>query len=212
MPWFQEILCYGLQNLQKLGIDYYKEVEKIEIQAPNLSYLLLTDWGGSGACINVASCKKLTTVSYAGFSLPEAKGIAQFLSNFPFIETLFLKLFSDYNHLKLSSPSLRTIVLHSSSALGEIDLHIPNLLLFEYRADFYSPDPLLRHSTELNARMECYPENAVDARWFQKLRQFFSKKNKFKVFKLSIHCTGCIQVYFFHQSLVIYDSLLSTMQ
>ncbi|PWA91683.1 F-box domain, Leucine-rich repeat domain, L domain-like protein [Artemisia annua] len=103
-------LCvYGLQNLQQLKF-FAGVIDRIDIEAPNLCFLQVTHMLGSAPCFNVASCKKLTTVFYCGLGYPSPtwKGLADFSSNFPYLETLFLDLYDRYKSVKLSSHSLRT--------------------------------------------------------------------------------------------------------
>lgn len=120
---------HGLLNLQKVQIAVY-EVERIEIDAPNLCYICLSvSEHGRGAppSMNLASCKKLTKVCYHGIGIPDL------LSNFPFIEDLFLRLPDhECKRLNLSSHSLRTFMLDSKCGLDKIDVDTPNLQLFGF--------------------------------------------------------------------------------
>ncbi|KAK9071474.1 hypothetical protein SSX86_010043 [Deinandra increscens subsp. villosa] len=108
---FQSLCVYGHQNLQHVSIDYETPLERIDIDAPNLSYLWVQDLEDRGPPrMNLASCKKLTTVTYCGRTLSN-----DFLSNFPFVEYLHLMTDDMCNNLKLSSRSLRVLVLELSS-------------------------------------------------------------------------------------------------
>ncbi|GKB92356.1 F-box domain containing protein [Tanacetum coccineum] len=77
-------------------------VERIDIEAPNLCYLKLFSRCGRPPCLNVASCKKLTTVCYCGDPSPTRKGLADFSADFPYLKTLFLHLPDICDSLKLS--------------------------------------------------------------------------------------------------------------
>lgn len=188
---FKRFCIYGHQNLQELNIYYDRRLEVIDVEAPNLCHLRLQDWAGIGApAMNLASCKKLKTLSYYSrdyaSTLPRLEVCTRFLSNFPVLENLFLNLPDDCNNLKLSSYSLRTLVLDSQCDLQNIELNTPNLLFFKYSDKSFKPEPLVRNSAESNASMECYPSDDVDTLWFQKLKRFLEKKNGFKVLKLHI--------------------------
>ncbi|KAL9994702.1 putative F-box domain, leucine-rich repeat domain superfamily, F-box-like domain superfamily [Helianthus debilis subsp. tardiflorus] len=103
-PGFKRFCVHGHQHLRRALIYYDTPVERIDIATPNLYSLSIMDINGRGAPrMNVASCKKLTTVVYYGNPLLNSNGFSDFLSNFPFIKTLFL--FSEYkcNNLILSS-------------------------------------------------------------------------------------------------------------
>ncbi|GKC07970.1 hypothetical protein Tco_0999580 [Tanacetum coccineum] len=173
---------------ERLKGDYFDDhFKKISIDAPNLCYLLLMGSDGMKAPrLNVASCKKLTTVDYYGNPSPTGEGLADFSSNFPYLETLLLCLPELCKSLKLSSHSLRTFVLHSECDLDELDINTPNLLSFDYKGTAHSPFPVERESVVSKARMECYPSEFVNTLWFQKLRQFLSKKVGFKELKLCL--------------------------
>ncbi|KAM0067826.1 hypothetical protein Hdeb2414_s0002g00065901 [Helianthus debilis subsp. tardiflorus] len=164
------------------------------MDAPNLSYLFTADMDGRGAPqMNLASCKKLTAVFYYGDPLPNLNGFTNFLYNFPFLRNLFLATEYKCNNLKLSIHSLRMLVLHSNHGLDEIELNTRNLGLFIHTPRLRSPRmgnkrwSLVRDLTHLRACMKCYPNGCIDALWFQKLRLFLDKNNRFKVFNLYIH-------------------------
>ncbi|KAM0067896.1 putative leucine-rich repeat domain superfamily, F-box-like domain superfamily [Helianthus debilis subsp. tardiflorus] len=186
--------CHGFkrfchQNLRKVWIYYNVRVERIDIEAPNLSYLFIEDRDGRGAPrMNLASCRKLTTVSYFG------NDFTGFLSQFPFIENLYLATKFIGNSLMLASHSLRTLVLHSNCDLDNIELSTPNLDLFIYSCNPRllrqplgdKPGPPVRDLAHLKSCMQCYPHDCIDALWFVKLRLFFDKENGFKVLNLYI--------------------------
>ncbi|XP_022013843.1 putative F-box/LRR-repeat protein At5g02700 [Helianthus annuus] len=207
-PGFIRFCVHGHQNLQQVKIQYTTTpVERLDIEAPNLSSLLIVDAYGRGApLMNLASCKKLTQVVYIGNPLPNSNAFRDFLSNFPFVETLGLYTHNECNNLMLSSHSLRTLVLCSNCGLEEIEFTTPKLVSFRYTCSSSRLLPMVmdnhwtlsRDSTHLKARMCCYPGGYIDTLWFQKLRYFLSKKNGFKVFNLHIHGRYS-QVHFFGQ-------------
>ncbi|MFS7955089.1 putative leucine-rich repeat domain superfamily [Helianthus anomalus] len=128
---FKRFCVNGHQNLKLLNIDCDSQVEMIDIETPNLVGLTVRDTAGRGPPgMKVASCKNLTSVTYIGC-----------------------------NTLKLSSHSLRKLVIDSEFDLEEIELSTPNLGLFIYS------NPLS----------------------FWKLRLFLDKKNGFKALNLYIH-------------------------
>ncbi|KAK9071473.1 hypothetical protein SSX86_010042 [Deinandra increscens subsp. villosa] len=183
---YQNFCVNGHRNLQQVGIDYNTTLERIDIEAPNLSHLWIQDLDDRGPPrMNLGSCKKLTAVTYYGYYLPN-----DFLSNFPFIEYLHLITYDTLNNLKWSSRSLRALVLQCDCDLEEIEFNTPNLFVFVYGSlppnFFEKRRPLSRHSTNLKSCMRCYPDGWIDAYWFQMLRLFFEKKNGFKPLNLYI--------------------------
>lgn len=205
---------YGLQNLQTVEFCYYHGLKRVSIDAPNLCFLLLMRSDGVEApCLNVSSCKKLTTVYYYGNPSPKRRGLADsdFSSNFPYLETLFLNLPVLCKSLKLSSHSLRTFVLHSECDLDELDINTPNLLSFDYKGHAHPPFPVERESVVSKARMEFYPCEFVNTLWFEKLRRFLSKKGVFKELKLCLSAALYLpKLIFFPQ--VIYVFILALKQ
>ncbi|PWA83583.1 F-box domain, Leucine-rich repeat domain, L domain-like protein [Artemisia annua] len=194
-PVLEEIFlkcCYGFKtfcvkrhhNLQKVEIYRGIRLERIDVDAPNLSYFLLESDKDKAPSLFMGSCKKLTTFCYSGFPL---KRLNDFLSNFPFIENLYLDLSSHINNLKLSNQFLTTLRLNSCD-LKEFDLCLctPSLLLFEY-CDFFSGScvvSLLRKdSSLLNGCMKWVTAGPLDILQFQKLRQFLEKNSIFKLLK-----------------------------
>ncbi|MFS7955129.1 putative leucine-rich repeat domain superfamily [Helianthus anomalus] len=156
---FIRFCVYGHQNLQTVGISD-TAVEIIDIDAPNLSSLYVAGVDERGPPqLNLASCKKLASLSYEGKNL---KRLTDFLSDFPVLKYLALCSFKD-NNLKFSSHSLRALELNSEFDLEEIE-DLPHL----------------------KACMRCYPDGSIDALWLQKLRLFLSKKNGFKALNLYI--------------------------
>ncbi|XP_076930483.1 F-box protein At3g59000-like isoform X1 [Bidens hawaiensis] len=199
---FKRFCIYGHQHLQRVGVYYHTPVEKIDIEAPNLCYLMVVDTNYIGAPrINVSSCKKLTTVFYFGRPLPNSNGFTDFLSKFPFIENLVLYTGYRCNNLNWSSHSLRTLVLHINCDFKEMEFNTPNLALFIYARNYnvLRPEvdkhwylggkcwPPVRDLTHMKGCMQCYPDGHIDVLWFQKLRLFLDKKNGFKVLNLYIN-------------------------
>ncbi|PWA73683.1 F-box domain, Leucine-rich repeat domain, L domain-like protein [Artemisia annua] len=184
---FKRFCVYGLQHLLLVDMCFNGELERIDIDAPNIRYLILADFEGRGApSMNMALCNKLTTLSYTGYPSPTLNDVTDLLSNFPYLETLFLDLPDARNKLKLSSHSLRTFTLLTACDLEDIDISTPNLLLFNYKANSHNPGPLVMNSVHSKARMECCLEDSIDTLWFPKLRRFLDKKIRFKELKLCI--------------------------
>ncbi|GJS31043.1 gypsy type transposase, partial [Tanacetum coccineum] len=181
-------LCiYGLQKLQKVRVHHVNGLETVDIEAPNLRecHISFIDGRGRGAppSLNLALCKQLTTLRLSEYPFPTPKGFADFLSNFPLLENLFLSIPNQCNSLSLSNPSLRKVVLHVRCDLENIDINSRNLLLFTYLG--YA-DPYERDAPESKSRMNCCPGNDVDTLWFQKLRRFLDKTNRFNDLMLII--------------------------
>ncbi|KAJ0770850.1 putative F-box-like domain superfamily protein [Helianthus annuus] len=90
------------------------------------------------------------------------------------------------NNLKLSSNSLRTLVLTSDFDLEEIELSTPALGLFIYSCNEHYSGLGISHLPHLELCMRCYLDDSIDTLWFQKLRLFLDKKNGFKALNLYI--------------------------
>ncbi|XP_076950457.1 putative F-box/LRR-repeat protein At5g15620 [Bidens hawaiensis] len=187
---FNSFCVCGHQNLRHVQLQYKTRMERIDIEAPNLSKILLADWLGGGAPrVNLASCKKLTKVTYIeNHPLAKSNDFTDFLYNFPFVEEIGLLVLQPCNNLKLSSHSMRRLVLHSDCDLENIELNTPNLDLFVYRGTL-SEQYMAGHLTHLKASMGCYLNDYVDMLWFRSLRLFLGKKNGFKVSNLYIRTT-----------------------
>ncbi|KAK1440523.1 hypothetical protein QVD17_06351 [Tagetes erecta] len=185
---------YGHQNLQKVGVYYKTRVERIDIEAPNLFFLLVADLDRRGAPVmNVALCKKLTTVCYNGYPLPNSNGFTHFLSNFPFIENFCLNTEYDECNLKLSSHSLRKLVMSSEKCdLKEFEFGTPNLVEFNYScytSTFWlvwrdMVQVMVRKSTKMKPCMQWDLLMRDVTLSFQKLRLFLEKTNGFKISNL----------------------------
>ncbi|XP_076941876.1 putative F-box/LRR-repeat protein At3g58880 [Bidens hawaiensis] len=167
---FKNVCVYGLRNLQVVWIDYDTVVERIDIDAPNLLFLFITDIYGIGAPqMNLASCKKLVVVPYFGLPSPNSNGFTNFSSSLPIIESFFLDTKSKFDSLRLSSA--------------------PSLISFGYPLVMYYQWPLLRLSTHLNVCMQCYLDGDINTLWFYMLRLFLYQKNGFEVLNLYIQAT-----------------------
>ncbi|XP_076928250.1 uncharacterized protein LOC143592145 [Bidens hawaiensis] len=190
---FKRFCVYGHQNLHTVEVVYNTPVDTIDIETPNLSSLMVGDKGLTGAPrMNLASCKKLTTFIYIGHPLPNSNGFTNFLSNFPFIECLLFGTTYKCSNLKISSHSLRTLVVYFPICdLEEIELNTPNLVFFSYpcKPRFFSPK--VRHLTHLKGCMQCYLDDSINTLWFKNLSQFLGKKTEFKVLNLYIHAESC---------------------
>ncbi|KAI7734679.1 hypothetical protein M8C21_009097, partial [Ambrosia artemisiifolia] len=186
---FKRFSVHGHQHLREVDISFDTPVERIDIEAPNLSELTIADEEFSGQPqMNLASCEKLTSVYYEGSPLPNSNGVNDFLSNFPFIENLVFYTTYSRDNLNLSSHSLRTLVLSADFDFDEIELSTPNLGLFIYPCSDRHSGLGISHLPHLNACMRCYPYDSISILWFHKLRLFLDKENGFKALNLYI-CT-----------------------
>ncbi|GJT89211.1 putative ribonuclease H-like domain-containing protein [Tanacetum coccineum] len=201
-PFLEEIClagCYGFktfcvkrhQNLLKVEIlcDRTFLLERIDVEAPNLSYfLLMSNKDKAGPSMFLDSCKKLTTFFYHGYPI---RRFNDFLSKFQFLENVALDLSSHVNSLKFSNHSLKKIRLQWQCNLDAIDLNAPNLLFFEYCDQVYFHDftPLSREDSYLSkgCMMKCETPDCCDILWFKKLREFLEKNSIFKVLKLAVN-------------------------
>ncbi|GJU37667.1 F-box domain containing protein [Tanacetum coccineum] len=202
-PLLEEIYlryCYGFKmfcvkrhhNLLKVEIYRTYLPERIDVEAPNLSYFLLDISSKDKApSMFLGSCEKLTTFCYRGFPLERFN---DFLSNFPFLENVSLNLSSPEN-LKLSHHFLRRLELQSDSDLEEIDLNVPNLLLFKYYdLSFRQVAAMSRKDSSLaKGYMKCHTDKDFDILSFLKLRRFLEKNSFFSVLELVI-CWKLIHV------------------
>ncbi|PWA73687.1 F-box domain, Leucine-rich repeat domain, L domain-like protein [Artemisia annua] len=183
---FKTFWVCGLQNLQKVWFYYRPGFESVDIKVPNLCCLSIINSYGMGAPrMNFTSCKQLRSLHLDGIPSSTSEAFSDLLRNFPFLESLFLKFPDQCEILKLSSPSLRKLVLHTKCSLDAIDINTPNLVLFSYSGYLLESDSL-----KLKPRMECYPENVVGTLWIQKLRRFLDKKYGFRVLKLQFTSTN----------------------
>lgn len=169
----------GLQNLKRVWFYYNNGVERIDIDVPNLCVCAIFVQGAP--CINLGSCRQLRRLTYHGYPFPTSKSFADFLSSLPVLKILNLSIPNQYNTLKLSSLSLRYLMIHTECDLEMIDVNTPNLRLLLFIDTFAD---LESDSTESKASMECYPMN--NTLWFQKLKRFLDKTNRFKILKLHL--------------------------
>ncbi|PWA84022.1 F-box domain, Leucine-rich repeat domain, L domain-like protein [Artemisia annua] len=188
--------CYGFKtfcvkrhhNLQKVEIYLDTVLERIDVDAPNLSYFLLENDTDKTPSMSLASCTNLQTFIYDGFPI---KKFSDFLSNFPFIKTLSINFSFQITNLKLSNHFLflRILQLPLDYDLEEIDLNAPNLHFFEYYDQNYSPIATLsmKDSSLAKRCMKCHTRKYLDILWFERLRHFLDKNSTFKVLELDIN-------------------------
>ncbi|PWA39806.1 F-box domain, Leucine-rich repeat domain, L domain-like protein [Artemisia annua] len=185
---FERFYVSGLPNLKQAEVCFRCEVKRIDIEAPNIRHLVLMDIDESGLpSMNVASCQKLTKLSYSGYPSPTSKGLVDLSTNFPFLETFILDLPYECKSLNLSSHTLRMFELRSECHLDKININTPNLLLFGYKGSSHSFLDMERESVPAQACMECDLDRYVDSLWFQKLRDFLDKEIRFKELKLHVN-------------------------
>ncbi|XP_076930476.1 uncharacterized protein LOC143595322 [Bidens hawaiensis] len=188
---FKRFCVCGHQNLQRVRIFYTTPGERIDIEAPNLYDLLVSNWARREApTMNLVSCQKLTKLTYYCHSLPNSNDLNEFLSNFPLVENLVLVTTSKCYNFKLSSHTLRTLVLHSNHQfdLADIEFNTHNLGLFIYSCNASNHRPLITRARLLQACMQSYPNGQIiEAVWFRKLRQFLDNGSGFKVLNFYFH-------------------------
>lgn len=101
---FKRFCVFGHLNLNKVQMYCKDHIDRVDIETPNLYYLLLNNSKVGGApSMNLASCRTLTTFCYYGFL---SKRFINSLSNFPVLEILILCLSSHRDNLNLSIHSL----------------------------------------------------------------------------------------------------------
>lgn len=156
--------------------------------------------------MHLTSCKKLTAVTYHGHTLPNSNAFTDFLSNFPLVENLVLVNAYSSNKLKLSSQTLKALVLHSKNVdLVNIEFNTPNLGLFIYSSDVENSWPVTRHAHLLQTCMRSYSNGqSIDVVWFRKLKLFLDDRNRFEFLNFYIHT----RVRFFEQIIYAFITTL----
>ncbi|XP_076950349.1 uncharacterized protein LOC143623296 [Bidens hawaiensis] len=171
----------GHENLEAIDIYYNTPLKIIDIDAPNLSRLWITNLDGVRVPqINVASRKKLTTMTYMGHSLPILRGYTDFLKNFPYVENFCLCRLSGDNNVKLSSRTLRKLMAQPIHDCKDIELVTPKLDLFVHSTSIMVNYSLVMDLNHLEASIRCELRHQVDSIWFHKLRVFVGKENGFR--------------------------------
>ncbi|XP_076927911.1 F-box/LRR-repeat protein 25-like [Bidens hawaiensis] len=185
-PSVKRLCVHGHQNLKRVHFLSDFPVETIDTEAPNLNDITVIYANGRLApLMNLASCKQLTTVTFAGNPLSNLNGFNDFLSNFPFIENLILFINCECNNLKFSSHSLRTFVLVSSHFVADIEFNTPNLGLYIGSSVDWNPEDVIEHSPELQACMQSY--RSGHGVWFNKLGLFMDKATGFEIISMYIY-------------------------
>ena len=196
-PLLEEIylrFCYGFStfcvnrhhNLQKVTIYSNIELQRIDVDAPNLSYFSLKNDTEKAPYMFMASCKKLKTFSYGGFPLERP---SDFLSNFVFIENVILNLSSPVYNLKLSHQFLKTLEMESNCDLEQIDLNAPNLCMFKYYDVTFRQNAIamsMKHSYLGKGYLKYHTYENFNILSFMKLRRFLGKNGIFKDLELLI--------------------------
>ena len=217
-PLLEEIylgFCYGFtafrvyrhHNLQKVTIYSNIGLQRIDVDAPNLSYFSLGNHTDKEICMFIGSCKKLTTFCYGGFPL---KRPSDFLSNFAFLENVFLNLSSPVNNLKFSHHFMKRLELQSVCDLEEIYLNAPNLIMFTYHDKTFRNNQLVamsrKHPSLGKGYMKCLTMKYFDIISFRKLRRFLERNGIFKVLELVINWVSFIFIYLLIYYMYLLDS------
>lgn len=191
--------CCGLGKVQVNGLHKLKRIEVIENygykfelinieEAPSLeSFTLRGEGEYFSACrINIDTCLSLRFLLFQGAKIIDS-WLNNLLPRLPFLERLELEGCHNLQRIKISSGTLKRLILHCCKELVEVEIDAPSLLWFSYRGE-----PIF--SSWINVSSECranlrftnyYPGS--DTLWFVRLRKSISLANdQLRHFQLTV--------------------------
>ena len=136
---FKSIKFEGLTKAKSIVVTYNGDLERVELEAPNL-YCLHIDQKIKNCEINLVSCNNVKMLTLSASNITD-KWFHDYFSQLPLIEYLKLYACENLERLKISSHSLKTLYLMDwkSKKLVEVNIDTPNLRKFAY----CSPDDVI---------------------------------------------------------------------
>ncbi|GMY20403.1 putative F-box protein At1g49610 [Fagus crenata] len=179
--------CHGLKSIKFEGLTkamsieltYNGDLERVELEAPNLYSLYINQ---KKQCeINLVSCSNLKMLALSAPSITD-KWLHDHLSQLPLIEYLDIHGCHKLERLKISSNSLKTFYMMYSKKdeLVEIDIDTPNLRNFAYCGHTVKPFS----STNMALSKAIYQMVQPIAPWNVEKIEFLAKLNNSKLLTL----------------------------
>ncbi|GMY20406.1 putative F-box protein At1g49610 [Fagus crenata] len=169
----------GLTKAMSIELTYNGDLERVELEAPNLYSLYIHQ---KKQCeINLVSCSNLKMLALSAPSITD-KWLHDHLSQLPLIEYLNIHGCHKLERLKISSHSLKTFYMMYSKKdeLVEIDIDTPNLCNFAYCGHTVKPFS----STKMALSEAIYQMVQPIAPWNVEKIEFLAKLNNSKLLTL----------------------------
>ncbi|XP_075106774.1 uncharacterized protein LOC142179797 [Nicotiana tabacum] len=190
------IVLPKLDSLKKLYVklNTYHSITNIQVIAPNLQvfHFVYTSLKQVAVNMDIRACRMLQEFHLDCLKFPIGLDHKKFCSDFPHLETLLLGPCETWKPVKISSPSLRTLILfftrmYEYSRTGVVSA--PNLCYFEYIGTTFKPFLAPNDTPKfLKTRIILvYNMEKINRAWFLKLRSHL------KNFSNSITLSLCIR-------------------
>ncbi|KAI9177234.1 hypothetical protein LWI28_012664 [Acer negundo] len=174
--------CVGFKSLKVFGLSRLNEIKlvnnyclgQIVLKTPNVSLLSI---GGLSIAseINLAFGNNLKRLILSCASVSN-EWLQHRISNFPELEYLRLDKLYLLKSLKLSSTSLKMLLIPGCTDLVEIDIGSPNLQFFDYQGDIISLSLNALSLTKINLHL-C--KHILETKWYAKYVEFLTKFHGF---------------------------------
>ncbi|TXG54092.1 hypothetical protein EZV62_019348 [Acer yangbiense] len=171
---FRSLELFGLSKLNGIKLIDNSDLRRVVIKTPNVS---LVSIGGPTRPrkIKLAFCRNLKKLILSCAFITD-KWLHHQISKLPELEYLRLYKLYGLKSLKLSSPSLKMLLILECTDLVEINIGSPNLQFFDYQGDIISLSINALSLTKINLHL-C--NRILDARWYAKYVEYLAKFHDF---------------------------------
>ncbi|XP_031252165.1 putative F-box/LRR-repeat protein At3g18150 isoform X1 [Pistacia vera] len=173
--------CHGvksleLSNVTKLskikvyGGGFSRELKQLDVNALNVHSISLSQL--SGPCeINIAPCKSLKRLKLRRLVIRD-EWLCNEMLKLPLLEYLSIMHCNKLESIKISSPSLKELLITECSNLVEVNMVTSNLSRFKYSGDVISF--LFNDLTLSQVDLNFHSEN-IDDQWYAKYTELLAK-------------------------------------
>ncbi|KAJ4718031.1 F-box domain containing protein [Melia azedarach] len=171
---FKSLKLSGLSKLSIIKVQSNSELEWMTINAPNARSMavigpdILSD-------INIATCKNLKFLGLCTASVVDG-WLSNQIPGLPLLEGLNIGLCYELKSIKISSSSLKTLVISSCMNLVEVKFETPNLTKFGYEGEIISFSSGVLSLLETDFYI--YSSN-IDNEWYVKFVELITKFHGF---------------------------------
>ncbi|XP_009779858.2 uncharacterized protein [Nicotiana sylvestris] len=214
----QNLLVFGLVNLEKLELRSCEGLEKVEIQAPNLREFVyvgvplhkcpkVREPKLLPCTIDILDGYKTLEYLYLEATTMTDKQFEYRLSKFTALEVLDLRECYIMKNIKVMSEKLKKFTLWNWRNLEQVNVLAPNLVAFDFESGktcmpFSTMDPSNLERAKINFYLrssdDSYHFGDVDTSWYNNLQGFVQKFNYSNGLILVIRCRK-------DQSILIYE-------
>ncbi|GMN37049.1 hypothetical protein TIFTF001_006485 [Ficus carica] len=175
-----------LEKLRIISTGSMRDLQSVNIDAPNLKHLSFDPRQRQPCSINFTSCHDLKELHLGSYGITDDL-LHLYLSSFPLLEVLDIFNCDMLRKVEISSQQLRSLrLLLGCTEFERIQVDAPILSSFEFTA-YHMPALFLENVSCLLKISYIVSDRVADSSWFSQLREFLGHLSQRKFLTLKFH-------------------------